>query len=308
MNLNEVKYKWATSLFDTMLQNFWIPEKVDLSNDAICINDLTAHELNGYKGILSYLTFLDSIQTTTLPKLAELFTAPEIRMAIAKQTEQESIHNKSYQVLIETLIGKEDRNQVYDLWREIPELRHRCEIIAELYQKFDDTKSQEDYFIALYADYLLESIYFLSGFYFFYNLTSRGLMQGSADMIRYINRDENTHIAIFQQIMIEAQKIFPHSQEQMYEIIDKTVEQECVLCYALFQDEILGISQETTKNFLRLLADKRLKSIGLKPLYNATKNPYEHLDRLANLDSKANFFESTVTNYKMSHTVDNWDF
>lgn len=291
-----------------MLSNFWLPEKVDMSKDVNSIYDLTPYELNGYKGILSYLTFLDSIQTTNLSKLGEPFTAPEIKLAITKQTEQEALHNKSYQVMIETLIPKEERNKVYDLWRDIPALYNRCKVIASLYQKYDDTKSQEDYFIALFADYLLESIYFLSGFYFFYNLSSRGLMQNSADMIKYIHRDEKTHIALFQQIMIEAQKVFPHSQDQMYQIVDQTVQQEVELCDTLFQDEILGISHQTTKQFLQLLADKNLQKIGLKPLYKQTNNPYKHLDRISNLDGKANFFESTVINYQMSSSVKDWDF
>ena len=50
------------------------------------------------------------------------------------------------------------------------------------------------------ANYILEGLYFYNGFNFFYNLASRNLMLGVADEIRYINRDELTHVVIFKRI------------------------------------------------------------------------------------------------------------
>ena len=44
------------------------------------------------------------------------------------------------------------------------------------------------------ANYILEGVYFYSGFMFFYNLGRIGKMPGSVQEIRYINRDENTHL------------------------------------------------------------------------------------------------------------------
>ena len=32
-NLNNVRYQWANQLYRTMMVNFWIPEKVDLTQD-----------------------------------------------------------------------------------------------------------------------------------------------------------------------------------------------------------------------------------------------------------------------------------
>ncbi|EJW96983.1 ribonucleotide-diphosphate reductase subunit beta [gut metagenome] len=61
----------------------------------------------------------------------------------------------------------------------------------------------------LMANYILEGVYFYSGFMFFYNLARMGKMPGSAQEIRYINRDENTHLWLFRSIILELQKEEP---------------------------------------------------------------------------------------------------
>ena len=70
------------------------------------------------------------------------------------------------------------------------------------------------------GNYILEGIYFYSGFMFFYNLARNGKMPGSAQEIRYINRDENTHLWLFRNIIRELQKEEPElfSEETVAEL------------------------------------------------------------------------------------------
>ena len=74
--LNATKYSWAKSLYQVMVGNFWLPEKVSgLWDDAIQFNSaLTDDERRAYKWILSFLIFLDSIQTVNLPNFNEYIT------------------------------------------------------------------------------------------------------------------------------------------------------------------------------------------------------------------------------------------
>ena len=188
MQLNDVKYNWAVQLFKQMREQFWIPEKVDLTQDINDYNNLTPEERRGYDGILSYLTFLDSIQTYNLPYIKSPVTSPEVNLCLTEQASQEGNHNKSYQVIIESVIPTEKRQGIYDLWREDKYLFERCKTIASIYQDYLDNSTEEKYFISLFADYCLESIYFYCGFMVFYNFASRMLMPGTADMIKYINR------------------------------------------------------------------------------------------------------------------------
>lgn len=88
-NLNNVKYQWANKVYRLMMENFWIPEKVSLFDDKRAYEELTASEKAAYDGILSFLVFLDSIQTNNLPNISEYITAAEVNLILAIQTYQE---------------------------------------------------------------------------------------------------------------------------------------------------------------------------------------------------------------------------
>jgi len=163
MQLNDVRYTWAVGLYQQMRENFWIPQRLDITQDVTEYGHLTDEERYAYHGILSYLTFLDSVQTCNIPHLKGSVTAPEISLCMAEQISQEAMHNQSYQYLIETIIPSDRRGEVYDFWRTDKVLRDRCEFIASLYQQYIDKQTTESYFIALVADYLLESLYFYNG-------------------------------------------------------------------------------------------------------------------------------------------------
>jgi ribonucleoside-diphosphate reductase beta chain len=314
MQLNDVRYGWALGLYQQMRENFWIPQRLDITQDVTDYWNLTDEERNAFDGILSYLTFLDSVQTCNIPHLKSVITAPEVSLCMAEQLSQEGMHNHSYQYMIETIIPTEKRNAVYDFWRTDSILKERCQFIAGLYQQYVDSPTQENYFIALLADYLLEGLYFYNGFTFFYNLSSRMLMPGSADIFKMINRDELSHVRLYQKLLPEAMQVFTHSQEQVYALFDHAVKQECLWTNHIIGDQILGITEQSTEQYTKYLANNRLKAIGLKPLYTDaiySKSPYAHLERFSDTKkdghTKANFFESTVTSYVMSSGIDGWD-
>ena len=71
---------------------------------------------------------------------------------------------------------------------------------------FLEKPTKENLIKTIMANFILEGIYFYSGFMFFYNLERNGKMPGSAQEIRYINRDENTHLWLFRNLIRELQK------------------------------------------------------------------------------------------------------
>lgn len=96
-------------------------------------------------------------------------------------------------------------------------------------------------------------------------------------------------------------------------MFDNAVNQESLWANHITNNNFLGITENSIDQYTKYLANLRLGSIGLKPLYDGyTNNPYKHLDRFADLGSngtkKANFFESGVTAYVMSSAVTGWDF
>lgn len=314
MQLNDVRYPWAIALYRQMRENFWVAEKLDLTQDVTDYRNLTAEERRAYDGILGYLTFLDSVQTCNLPHIKSYITAPEIGLCIAEQISQEGLHNQSYQYIIESIIESDRRKQIYEFWRSDKVLAERCEFIARFYQKQIDEPSEENYFIALLADYLLEGMYFYNSFMYFYNLASRMLMAGTADIFKMINRDELSHVRLYQKLLPEAMKVLPHSVEQIYSMFESAVEHECLWTNHILGDRVLGITSQSTEQYTKYLANMRLKAIGLEPLYLDAvyqKSPYRHLENFSDTkaagNTKANFFEAGVTSYVMSSGVEGWE-
>lgn len=305
LNLNSVKYSWAPKLYKIMVNNFWIPEKISLVDDKVTIKELTKDEMSAFKNTLSFLIALDSMQVSNLPNLADYITAPEVGGLFTIQAFQELIHSQSYQYMLQELFPNIEREEIYDYWRNNPLLLQRNRFIAGQYQKFIDDKTLVNFKVALAANFALEGIYFYNGFQFFYQLAARNKVANVAKMIKYIENDEVTHINMFANIIREIFDIDNESDRQiLLDNIIQAAEQEIEWGKEIYGDRILGISQESTENYVKYLVNQRTKLLGLGVVYKGfTKNPYEYL----NAEKRENFFETKVTEYSRSEAVDGWD-
>lgn len=314
-NLNDVKYPWAKAMYQVMIGNFWVPEKVSgLKDDQRDFHTvLTPEEQRAYKGILSFLIFLDSIQTVNLPNFSDYITSPEVNLILAIQAYQESIHSQSYATILETVVSSEDRDAIYYYWREDEILLKRNAYIGKIYQDFIDSPTDHNFFRGIVANFLLESLYFYNGFAFFDTLVDHMKMPATGRMIAYIRRDELTHVTLFANIIKEIRREFPevYDEKLLREMFETAVDQEIEWSKHILGNKIPGLNGETTEGYTRWLANQRLSMLGLEPLYpEAIVNPYKHLDRLQDPNAdKGNFFETTVINYtQSSNMAGSWDF
>jgi ribonucleoside-diphosphate reductase beta chain len=314
-NLNATKYPWAKSLYQVMVGNFWVPEKVSgLKDDARAFHsELSPEEQRAYKGSLSFLIFLDSLQTVNLPHFADYITSPEVNLILSIQAYQEAIHSQSYATILESVVESKEREEIYYFWKDDKILLERNRHIGQIYQDFIDNPSDKTFFRGIVANFLLESIYFYNGFAFFDTLVDRMKMLATGRMIAYIRRDEVTHITIFANILREIKKEFPEIFDEalIREMTTEAVNQEIEWSAHILGNRIPGINGDTTASYTRWLANKRLAMLNLDPLYpEAIENPYKHLDRLQDVNSdKGNFFETTVVNYTQSSSLNgSWEF
>lgn len=312
--LNSTKYTWAKGLYQVMVWNFWVPEKVSwLWEDKTQFKlSLSEDEQRAYKGILSFLIFLDSIQTVNLPNFNAFITAPEVNLILSIQAFQESIHSQSYATILESVVDSNLRDEIYYFWRTDKNLLERNKFIWSIYQNFIDNPSDENFFRGIVANFLLESIYFYNGFAFFDTLADQGKMIATDRMIWYIRRDELTHVTIFANIIKEIKKEFPeiYNEEIIYEMMWVAVQQEIDWSKHILGKSIIWMSHKNIEDYTKWLANQRLTILGLNPLYEVVvENPYKHLDRLQdNNGEKTNFFESTVSNYSLSSSMKgSWD-
>ncbi|WP_291647720.1 ribonucleotide-diphosphate reductase subunit beta [Clostridium sp.] len=303
-DFNNMKYTWVSDWYRQAMNNFWIPEEINLAQDLKDYNKLTNDERTAYDKILSFLIFLDSIQTANLSNINNYITASEVNLCLTIQAFQEAVHSQSYSYMLDTICSPEKRNEILYQWKDDKRLLERNKFIGELYNNFLESPTQENLIKTIMANYILEGIYFYSGFMFFYNLERNGKMPGSAQEIRYINRDENTHLWLFRNILKELQleqpEIFTAElKSQLKEMMKIAVEHEIFWGNYVIGDNIQGINKNLINDYIKYLGNLRMKAIGLDEIYEGYyNNPAAWVDTLADANSvKTDFFEAKSTAY-----------
>lgn len=156
-DFNNMKYEWVSDWYRQAMNNFWIPEEINLGVDIKDYRKLPAPERRAYDKILSFLIFLDSLQSANLPAVGEYITANEVNLCLAIQTFQETVHSQSYSYMLDTICEPQERNDVLYQWKEDEHLLARNEFIGNLYNQFQDDKSPEALARVLVANYILEA-------------------------------------------------------------------------------------------------------------------------------------------------------
>ena len=253
--------------------------------------------------------FLDSLQSANLPNIGEYITANEVNLCLSIQTFQECVHSQSYSYMLDTICNPTERNNILYQWKTDEHLLRRNTFIGDLYNQFQDHKSPETFLQVLMANYILEGIYFYSGFMFFYNLSRNGKMPGSAQEIRYINRDENTHLWLFRSILLELQReepelFTPENIQILREMLEEGVRQEIAWgCYVI-GDEIPGLTRQMVTDYIRYLGNLRWSGLGFGYLYEDHREEPASMawvSQYANANLvKTDFFEAKSTAYAKS--------
>lgn len=301
-DLNKIKYQWAYNLWKVMLANTWFPEEVNMNADKRDYNGgLTVQEKLGYDRALAQLIFMDSLQTNNLiDNVNPYMTSPEINLILVRQAYEEALHSQSYAVMVESISANTE--EIYDMWRVDMQLRSKNDHIANVYMELAQNPTERNLIKAMFANQILEGIYFYSGFSYFYTLARSGKMLGSAQMIRFIQRDEVTHLLLFQNMINSAKKERPDLftkdlEEEVVEMFKKAVDVESAWGEYITQGQILGLTTEIIREYIQFLADDRLTHVGMPKIYGS-KNPIKWVDQFSSFnDQKTNFFEAKVTNY-----------
>jgi len=301
INFTRCKYEWALKLWDMMEANTWFPREVQMTGDAKDYKYLTEPEKRMYDLVLSQLIFMDSLQTNNLmDNINPYITAPEINACLSRQSYEEANHSKSYAVMVESISDNTDK--IYDMWKTDAKLREKNNFIAGVYKNLSGDITDEKIVLAMFANQILEGLYFYSGFAAMYALGKSGKMLGSSQMIRFIQRDEVTHLLMFQNLINSTKKERPELfteelENTVKEMFRKAVDLEASWGAYITQGQILGFTDKIIRQYIEYLADQRLEAVGYKPMYNV-KHPIPWVDGYASFnDQRTNFFEGNVVNY-----------
>ena len=110
-------------------------------------------------------------------------------------------------------------------------------------------------------------------------------MEGSAKIISLISRDENQHLVITQQILKnwregnddpDMAKIAKEEEKNVIKMFSDTVNEEKRWAEYLFKDgSMIGLNDKLLHQYVEWIANRRMRAIGLKPVYDiaARNNP-----------------------------------
>lgn len=312
-DFNNIKYSWTSNWYRQAMNNFWIPEEINLSQDIKDYRLLSPEEKTAYDKILSFLVFLDSLQTANLPNIGEYITANEINLCLTIQAYQEAIHSQSYGYILDTICSPEERTEILYQWKDDPFLLARNKFIGDKYNDFYYERNSNNLVKTLIANYILEGIYFYSGFMFFYALGRIGKMPGTMQEIRYINRDENTHLWLFKSIILDLQKeepeLFTDTLSAEYkEMIKQGVEEEIKWGDYVLGDRITGLSKENVDAYIKYLGNLRSRGLGFGIIFPGFEKEPESMAWVSEYSDpngvKTDFFEAKVSAYSKSSVIE----
>jgi ribonucleoside-diphosphate reductase beta chain len=254
---------------------------------------------------------MDSLQTNNLmDNINPYITAPEINAILSRQSYEEANHSKSYAVMVESISDNTD--EIYDIWKTDAKLREKNNFIAGSYKELAGDITDHKIVLAMFANQILEGLYFYAGFAAMYALGKSGKMLGSSQMIKFIQRDEVTHLILFQNLINSTRQERPELftselEEEVREMFRQAVDLESSWGDYITQGQILGFTKNIIRQYIEYLADRRLEAVGYEPEYNVT-HPIPWVDGYSSFnDQRTNFFEGNVVNYSKG-SIDFDDF
>ena len=122
------------------------------------------------------------------------------------------------------------------------------------------------------ANFVLEGIYFFSGFMFFYNLSRNGKMPGSAQRSGILTemriRIYGFSVILSSNFAKEHPELFDdHMVSEMKELLMEAVRQEIEWACYVIGNEVPGLNEKMITDYIRYLGNLRWKSLGYAPIY-----------------------------------------
>lgn len=311
INWNKIEDDKDLEVWNRLTSNFWLPEKVPLSNDIPSWSTLTPQERQLTIRVFTGLTLLDTIQNTVgAPTLMPDAVTPHEEAVLSNISFMEAVHARSYSSIFSTLCLTSEVDDAYRWSEENPTLQKKAALVLEHYRSDDPLMKKV-------ASVFLESFLFYSGFYLPMYWSSRAKLTNTADLIRLIIRDEAVHGYYigykFQQGLAKADATRQQQvKDYAFELMQDLYDNEIMYTEALYD----GVGwTEDVKKFLHYNANKALMNLGYEALFPASMtdvNPAILSALSPNADENHDFFSGSGSSYVIGKAVntedEDWDF
>ena len=310
INWNRVSDEKDLEIWNRLTANFWLPEKVPLSNDHQAWQALAPHERTLTMRVFTGLTMLDTVQATVgeICQIQDARTEHE-EAVYTNIAFMQSVHARSYSSVFSTLTSTREIDEAYRWAIGNDLLQERCKKVLQHYYGPDPLKRKV-------SSTLLSSLLLYAGFYLPLHFSVHATLTNTADMIRLILRDKAVHGYYSGYKYQRGLEAHPNRRDEMKEFTYTLLEElyDLELDYSGELYEPLGLMGDVAA-FVRYNANKSLMNLGYPARFTAEETSVspEILAALApSADENHDFFSGSGSSYiigKAEHTSDDdWDF
>jgi len=266
INWNKIEDEKDVAIWNRLVNNFWLPEKIPLSNDIPSWETLTPAEQTLTMRVFTGLTLLDTIQGTVgAVSLIPDSITPHEEAVYTNIAFMESVHAKSYSSIFSTLCSTKEIDDAFRWSVENKHLQRKAEIVMAYYAGDDPLKRKV-------ASTLLEGFLFYSGFYLPLYWSSHAKLTNTADMIRLIIKDEAVHgYYIGYKFQRGLEGLSEERQEEIkeytFDLLAELYDNEVAYTHDLY-DEV-GLAEDV-KKFLHYNGNKALQNLGYEAMFPET--------------------------------------
>lgn len=306
INWNRIHENVDVEVWDALTRNFWLPEKIPLSNDVKSWNSLSQFEKDTVNRVFAGLTTLDTVQAQVgAISLMEDARTQQEQAVYTNIAFMESVHAKSYSSIYTTLNSSDTINETFRWAENDPFIQKKEEIVLSHYHGNDPLKKK-------IASVCLESFLFYSGFYLPLYWSSRAQLTNVGDLIRLIIRDEAVHgYYIGYKFTLAYQEQDVQRQEELKEfainLILDLYDNEEGYTESLYDE--MGLTEDV-KKFLKYNANKALMNLGFDPIFprEDAKASAAIMSALSpNGDENHDFFSGSGSSYVIGKEEDTED-
>ncbi|MFD1795053.1 class 1b ribonucleoside-diphosphate reductase subunit beta [Paracoccus aurantiacus] len=312
VNWNRLQDDKDLEIWNRLTANFWLPEKVPLSNDIQSWSQLKPAEQTLTIRVFTGLTLLDTIQNTIgAPALLPDAITPHEEAVLTNIAFMEAVHARSYSSVFSTLCQTSEVDEAFRWSSENEQLQAKSRLIVDEYDAASHPLKKK------IASVFLESFLFYSGFYLPMHWSSRARLTNTADLIRLIIRDEAIHGYYigykFQRALERASESErAELKDFAFSLLFDLYDIETKYTETLYDPVNLT---EDVKTFLHYNANKALQNLGYEALFppEACKVSPAILAALSpNSDENHDFFSGSGSSYVIGKAVatedEDWDF
>jgi ribonucleoside-diphosphate reductase beta chain len=315
LTLRPMAYPQFFEMYRNAIKNTWTVDEVDFSTDLADLRGrMTAADRHLIERLVAFFATGDSIVANNLVlNLYRHVNAPEARLYLSRQLYEEALHVQFYLTLLDTYVpDPEARARAFSAVESVPSIRRKADFCLKWTDSINnltqlDTRADRRRFMLNLVCFAacIEGLFFFAAFAYVYFLRSRGLLHGLAGGTNWVFRDESAHMAFAFEVVrtarAEEPDLFDDEQvARIHEMLDEAIECETQFAEDILSGGVAGLSVGDMRQYLRFVADQRLMSLGLPPVYNE-RNPFSFMD-LQDVQEVANFFERRVSAYQVGVT------